>query len=216
MILVLSILVASKKSRPQSTYLISLWCSFRQMPSSRHSAPRAACWNILPEKKDFSTVLKPLCNLVLNSASALLEVPLHLVQLLLPTLQHWLMAGIANEEGEDGLAVEQHVDNQVDIKQVTWSPGRPPPRPTWPPLSPRRLCGGALWRERLLWSEGIRWEKCIWWRNHFNPLNLFVLVHYRHCQRYQVFILFHHQGLPKILALAVHSKRRLQISSSEI
>ena len=51
MILVLSILVASKKSRPQSTYLISLWCSFRQMPSSRHSAPRAACWNILPDQK---------------------------------------------------------------------------------------------------------------------------------------------------------------------
>ena len=94
--------------------------------------------------KDFSTVLMLLCNLVLNSASALLEVPLHLVQLLLATLQHWLMAGVANEEGEDGLAVEQHVDNQVDIKQVTWSPGRPPSRPTWPPLSPRRLCGGAL------------------------------------------------------------------------
>ena len=112
-------------------------------------------------------------------------------------LQHWLMAGVANEEGEDGFAVKQHVDNQVDIKQVTWSPGRPPPRPAWPPLSPRRLCGGALWRERLLWSEGIRWEECIWWGNHFNPLNLFVLVHKRHCQRYQVFILTHFVPLPR-------------------
>ena len=100
-----------------------------------------------------------LCNLVLNSASALLEVPLHLVQLLLTTLQHWLMAGVANEEGEDGLAVEEHVDNQVDIKQVESY------LVTWPATSPTNLATSEPsevgWRCTVKRAPSFEWGQSL-------------------------------------------------------
>ena len=109
--------------------------------------------------KDFSTVLKLLCNLVLNSASALLEVPLHLVQLLLTTLQHWLMAGVANEEGEDSLAVEEHVESQVDIKQVEVY------LVTWPATSPTNLATSEPsevgWRCTVKRAPSFEWGQSL-------------------------------------------------------
>ena len=135
--------------------------------------------------KDFSTVLKLLCNLVLNSASALLEVPLHLVQLLLTTLQHWLMAGVANEEGEDGLAVEEHVENQVDIKQVEAY------LVTWPATSPTKLATSEPsevgWRctvkraPSFEWGHSLREMYFDRVQNSFNPSNLFIVVRPKDC-----------------------------------
>ena len=131
-----------------------------------------------------------LCNLVLNSASALLEVPLHLVQLLLATLQHWLMAGVAKEEGEDGLAVEEHVESQVDIKQVEAH------LVTWPATSPTNLATSEPsevgWRctvkraPSFEWGQSLREKYFDRVQNSFNPSNLFVVVRPKDCWHHQV------------------------------
>ena len=152
------------KQQLKKNYLISLWCSSQQMPPSRHSAPRAACWNILPDQKT-SQQFSNFC------ATWYWTLRVHFLKslsiLFSSSWPHfstgWWPALPMRRERTALLLRNMLTTRWTSSKsKLTWSPGRPPRRPTWPPQSPRRSGGGARWRERLLLSGGIRWEKCIW------------------------------------------------------
>ena len=174
----------------QSTYLISLWCSSRQMPSSRHSAPQASCWNILPDQKTSQQFSSSCATWYWTLRVHFLKSLSILFSSSWPHFSTGWWPALPMRRERTALLLRNMLRARwtSSKSKLTWSPGRPPRRPTWPPQSPRRSGGGARWRERLLWSGGSRWEKSILieFKNPFNPSNLFIVVRPKDCWHHQV------------------------------